>query len=45
MLEPKLGKNLNGNKSKNQINDHFFGCKTELSIGVENEKFLFRSQS
>ena len=30
-------------KSKNQIIDHFFsGCKTELSIGVENEKFLFR---
>ena len=30
-------------KSKNQIIDHFFsGCKTELLIGVENEKFLFR---
>ena len=30
-------------KSKNQIIDYFFsGCKTELLIGVENEKFLFR---
>ena len=32
-------------KSKNQIIDYFFsGCKTDLLIGVENEKFLFREK-
>ena len=31
--------------SKNQIIDYFFsGCKTDLFIGVENEKFLFREK-
>ena len=31
--------------SKNQIIDYFFsGCKTDLLIGVENEKFLFREK-
>ena len=31
--------------SKNQIIDYFFsGCKTNLFIGVENEKFLFREK-
>ena len=31
--------------SKNQIIDYFFsGCKADLLIGVENEKFLFREK-
>ena len=31
--------------SKNQIIDYFSsGCKADLLIGVENEKFLFREK-
>ena len=31
--------------SKNQIIDYFSsGCKADLLIGVENEKFLFREE-